>query len=431
MLARVLRTTTIYLRHARWSSTVHASEAQFPRDSHTNVTESILSFVNRNIYLNPNHPIAILRSLIHSHFGTSYTPIAPTSPIVTQIQNFDSLSFPQDHPGRERSNSYYINKEWMLRTHTSAHEVEVFAQGKKRWLLTADVYRRDDIDSSHYPVFHQMEGACVVPTTSNDMSSLEAENERLERELARRDMVIEDLTFIEATNPLQSSHDEHQARLVSANLKHTLNGLMYKLFKGDENEPLKVRWINAQFPFTSPSYEVEVFFRGKWLEILGCGVVLQSTLDRAGVKGEIGWAFGLGLERIAMVLFQIPDIRLFWTSDPRFVAQFEPDRISTFKPYSKYPPLIHDISLWLPVREEGKSDFIENDFCDTVRDVAGDLAEDVKLVDSFEHPKTKKTSHCYRIHYRSMDRTLTQSEVNKLTDEVGKQLIAKFGVEIR
>jgi phenylalanyl-tRNA synthetase beta subunit len=99
-----------------------------------------------------------------------------------------------------------------------------------------------------------------------------------------------------------------------------------------------------------------------------------------GVQGEIGWAFGLGLERIAMILFQIPDIRLFWTTDERFLSQFEFGRISSFKPYSKYPPMIHDVSLWLPPPQEDTQPFIENDFCDVVRDVAGDLVEDVKLV---------------------------------------------------
>ncbi|KAF8514066.1 phenylalanyl-tRNA synthetase [Gautieria morchelliformis] len=408
MLARVL--SRPYRVHhycarlqIRLSSTVTVLGKSFPQDSHTNATASILSYVNRNIYLIPNHPIAILHSLIHSHFGPKYTSIPPIPPLVTQAKNFDSLSFPQDHPGRERRNSYYINQEWMLRTHTSAHEVDTFSQGKKRWLLTADVYRRDEIDSSHFPVFHQMEGARLF-SKSSDMGALEAENQRLTKELSRQDIVIEDLSTLGPSNPVQPSHEKYHAQLVSENLKHSLNGLMLKLFKGQDNEPLKVRWIDAYFPFTSPSFEVEVFFRGKWLEILGCGVVLQSTLDRAGVEGEIGWAFGLGLERIAMILFQIPDIRLFWTSDERFLSQFESGRIATFKPFSKYPPLVHDVSLWLPPTQAGTLPFIENDFCDVVRDVAGDLVEDVKLIDNFEHPKTKRTSHCYRIHYRSMNR---------------------------
>jgi phenylalanyl-tRNA synthetase beta subunit len=108
-----------------------------------------------------------------------------------------------------------------------------------------------------------------------------------------------------------------------------------------------------------------------------------------GVPDKSGWAFGLGLERIAMVLFSIPDIRLFWSTDERFLSQFQPDQVSTFKPYSKYPECYKDISFWLPSEEEGAKaaggamgpkQFHENDFCEIVRDVAGDLVENVNLV---------------------------------------------------
>jgi phenylalanyl-tRNA synthetase beta subunit len=94
------------------------------------------------------------------------------------------------------------------------------------------------------------------------------------------------------------------------------------------------------------------------------------------VDGKIGWAFGLGLERIAMVLFGIPDIRLFWSQDPRFLSQFTQGQITQFKSYSKYPPCFKDVSFWLPPSTK----LHENDFCDLVRDVAGDLAEDVTKV---------------------------------------------------
>lgn len=95
-----------------------------------------------------------------------------------------------------------------------------------------------------------------------------------------------------------------------------------------------------------------------------------------GVQNKIGWAFGLGLERIAMVLFSIPDIRLFWSSDERFISQFEQGKITSFKPYSKYPSCFKDVSFWLPKN----ASLHDNDFCDVVRDVAGDLVEDVKKV---------------------------------------------------
>ncbi len=175
----------------------------------------------------------------------------------------------------------------MLRTHTSAHEVEIFKQGYDKWLLTADVYRRDEIDGSHHPVFHQMEGARTFPMDKTTVIALQAENEMLVQKLASTNIVIEDDTKIGSSNPYQETHDPEHAQLVAANLKCHLNSMIYGLFsagRSGSSEPLRVRWIEAYFPFTSPSYEVEVFFQGKWLEILGCGVVKQRTLDLSGMR---------------------------------------------------------------------------------------------------------------------------------------------------
>jgi phenylalanyl-tRNA synthetase alpha chain len=172
----------------------------------------------------------------------------------------------------------------MLRTHTSAHEVETFKRGVKKWLLTADVYRRDEIDSSHYPVFHQMEGANVVER--EDLHDMIKENEIMAKRLDEANIVIEDPTReITVANPIQPEHSEEEAKIIATHLKASLNSLVLTLFgrlRKSGSEPLQVRWIEATFPWTSPSYEVEVLFEGKWLEILGCGVVKQDTLNRSG-----------------------------------------------------------------------------------------------------------------------------------------------------
>lgn len=105
--------------------------------------------------------------------------------------------------------------------------------------------------------------------------------------------------------------------------------------------------------------------------MLGCGVLEQQIVRNAGIGEEVGWAFGLGLERLAMVLFDIPDIRLFWSKDQRFISQFKDGEITKFKPYSKYPGCYKDVSFW-----HGE-DFHENNLCEVVRDVAGDLVEQV------------------------------------------------------
>ncbi|KAH9823955.1 hypothetical protein DFH28DRAFT_944116 [Melampsora americana] len=344
---------------------------RFRVDHMSNVPSSIISRLNTNLPKNPAHPLGILDHLIHEQMH-GFEKLEFPSAIVTPIQNFDDLGFAADHPGRRKGDSYYLNSDYMLRTHTSAHEVEAFSQGKERWLLTADVYRRDEIDASHFPVFHQ----------------------------------IEDATKVDTENPFQACHDPVQAMTVINHLKATINRLIYGVFAGldaEQRASLQIRWIPAFFPFTSPSYEVEVMYMGKWLEILGCGLVNQLTLDKAKVPNKIGWAFGLGLERIAMILFSIPDIRLFWSQDSRFLNQFKPGKVSHFQRFSKNPPCYKDVSFWLP------ETFEANDIFELIRDVGGTWVEEVKLIDQFEHPTTKRTSHCYRITYRSMERSVEDS----------------------
>jgi len=140
----------------------------------------------------------------------------------------------------------------------------------------------------------------------------------------------------------------------------------------------------------------------------------------------MGWAFGLGLERIAMILYSIPDIRLFWSEDTRFLSQFTPGKISTFTPYSKYPASTRDVSFWHP-----PGGVHDNDVYDLVRDVAGDVAEDVMTLDKFTHPKTGRGSSTFRITYRSMDRSLLGEDVNAMQEQVKSRLKDQLGVEIR
>ncbi|GAA5897758.1 hypothetical protein JCM6882_000088 [Rhodosporidiobolus microsporus] len=424
-----------YSAKARADDPLVIDGVSYPRDAFSNATPTILSKLPRRLHLSPSHPIGILRSLIESHFS-SFTHLNSLSPIVTVQQNFDDLGFPPDHPGRSLTDSYYLNERHMLRTHTSAHEVESFRAGLDQFLLTADVYRRDEIDRSHYPVFHQMEGCNVGDPDAGWIERLARENDVMRTQLDRANIVVDDPTReVTPSNPYQAEHDPETARIIAEHLKNSLNGLVLKLFggrSGDGGEPLQVRWIEATFPWTAPSYEVEVMFNGKWLEILGCGVVRQAALERSGVGHKQGWAFGLGLERIAMVLFSIPDIRLFWSTDARFASQFRAGEISTFRPYSKYPECYKDVAFWLPEQKrEGEVGWHENDFMEVVRDVAGDLVEGVSLIDEFTHPKSGRSSRCYRLNYRSMDRSLSNEEVNVLQDKVIQRIVDEMGVEVR
>ncbi|XP_033367984.1 phenylalanine--tRNA ligase, mitochondrial isoform X5 [Parus major] len=214
-------------------------------------------------------------------------------------------------------------------------------------------------------------------------------------------------------------------RLVEFNLKQVLTKLMTHIF----GDGLQVRWVDCYFPFTHPSFEMEINFQGEWMEVLGCGVMEQQLVNSAGAQDKIGWAFGLGLERLAMILYDIPDIRLFWSEDERFLKQFIGPHIwqkIKFQPLSRYPPLINDISFWLP-----SETYSQNDFYDLVRTIGGDLIEKVVLLDEFAHPKTKKVSHCYRIVYRHPERTLTQDEVHRIHQAIEESAVRELGVEGR
>eukprot|EP00622_Pseudochattonella_farcimen_P001081 FR735692.1.p1 GENE.FR735692.1~~FR735692.1.p1 ORF type:complete len:175 (+),score=22.17 FR735692.1:72-596(+) len=125
--------------------------------------------------------------------------------------------------------------------------------------------------------------------------------------------------------------------------------------------------------------------------------------------------FFLCLERLAMALSQTPDNRPFWSKHERFINQFKNGDEVTFTSNSKYPPCYKDISFWLP---EG---FEENDFFELARGIACDLVEQIEMIDTLTNPKSGKTSNCYRTTYRSMDRSLTDDEINKLQDDLRDQ----------
>ena len=187
----------------------------------------------------------------------------------------------------------------------------------------------------------------------------------------------------------------------------------------------ELRWIDEYFPFTDPSIELEIFFNNDWVEILGSGVILDGVMINGGrdIEKEVGWAFGLGLERWAMKLFEISDIRSFWSEDPRFISQFKEGEITKFKPYSKYPACYKDIAMWVP------ESFNENDFMQVVRAVAGDIAETVEVIDEFK--KNDRTSLCFRINYRHMDRNLTNEEVDKMQFELRDEVVKQLNCELR
>ncbi|KAI5283711.1 Ferredoxin-fold anticodon-binding domain-containing protein 1, partial [Ascosphaera acerosa] len=448
------------------------------------------------LYLQPDHPLAITRALIESQFPSpEYGNYVEPEPVVSVKDNFDDLGFPADHVGRSKTDTYYLDRAHVLRTHTSAHQLQYFRRMARKqaerkagtatagldehgYTVVADVYRRDAVDRSHYPVFHQMEGARVWAAGPDAAARVRADTALI----PPHGVPVEDPnpSWHAERNPLQTRwHSPEEVEAMAAHLKRSLERVVVKIFtaareakvqadmaagktgarQAEEETPLRIRWVEAYFPFTSPSWELEVFYQGDWLEVLGCGIVKQEILQQAsgsssssaaavastGRRGEpassIGWAFGIGIERIAMLLFNIPDIRLFWSQDPRFLNQFRAGTISRFQPFSNQPVCYKDVAFWLPEADatatataassSSSPSFHENDIMEIVRDVAGTQVEDVQLIDQFTHPKTGRRSCCYRINYRDLERTLTNEEVNGMHERVRGLLVEKCGVTLR
>lgn len=217
------------------------------------------------------------------------TECADSPEIESDYYCFEALNCPKDHPARDMQDTFYLTSdlETLLRTHTSAVQIRQLSKRKPPLRIVAPgrVYRRDDIDATHSLMFHQVE-----------------------------------ILALEEKGSLDLGH-----------LKGTVEYFLREMF----GPGIKVRFRGSYFPFTEPSMEVDVFFRGRWLEVLGCGMVDPAVLEMAGIDPDkySGFAAGFGVERFAMVIHDIKDLREFVKSDLRFVEQFphyHDDGLDTF-----------------------------------------------------------------------------------------------------
>ncbi|MBO5712786.1 MAG: phenylalanine--tRNA ligase subunit alpha [Clostridia bacterium] len=232
------------------------------------------------------HPITLIKNELIDAFTGMGFEIFEGPEIEEDYYNFKMLNIPEDHPARDMQDTFYVNDNILLRTQTSAGQVRVMLDKKPpiKILSPGKVYRSDD-DASHSPIFHQMEGLVV------------------------------------------------DKGITLCDLKGTLDEFCKIMFGKDA----KTRLRPSYFPFTEPSVEVDVSCsecHGKgcklckgtgWIEILGAGIVNKKVLEGCGIDSEVysGYAFGMGIERIAILKYKIPDIRLFYENDLRFLKQFK------------------------------------------------------------------------------------------------------------
>lgn len=425
-----------------YSEKIKVFDVEYQRDDWTNINKSISDKLSRNLLHQKYHPLNHLMNKIKYYFNKTYvqssTPMFTVfdnfKPVVTLEQNFDSLLTPKDHVSRSKKDGFYVNKNYLLRAHTTAHSSELIRSGLDAFLTFGDVYRRDEIDSKHYPVFHQCDGARLYIKSDLFAQNDDVPDPNNPDPNAHLNVFEKDKALMVRNSEKQSVYTLDATKIVEYEMKNVLTGLVQFIF--GSTHKLNMKWVDANFPFTHPSWELEIEYNGQWYEVLGCGILEQEILKNAGADQHIGWAFGLGLERWAMILNDINDIRIFWSTDSGFLSQFKYDdpkfiKNVRYKPISSYPQCINDISFWIPESVKKEDSYSVNDFYDLVREVAGDLCEQVQLIDEFNNKKTNKTSHCYRIYYRSMERNLTQEEVNQLHKKVEEKAVEVLGVQIR
>lgn len=316
--------------------------------------------------------------------------VVTTPEIVPTSITFDLFDFAPDHPARSKSDTYYVDETNILRTHTTImwyyylNNPEV----KKRMeagetvgaLSYGKVYRKDEIDRRHMNVFHQIDGWLLAPKD--------------QRVIGQKD------------------------------LEEILVGIAKAVF----GPAVEYRLNPDTFPYTDPSLEMEIKIGDRWVEVLGSGVVRGSVLKKLGVDPDkwTGWAFGFGLERLAILSMDLPDIRLLWSDDPRVTRQLKLGQ--KFQEVSKYPAIVRDISFVV------SNAFVPNNYFDLIRDIGGDLVEEVTLLDKYENAAkfgTDKLSYTYRTIYRSLDKTLTNEEVESIHKKIEAETKRQFGAEIR
>ena len=232
------------------------------------------------------HPLnAVLTQLEDIFIGMGFS-ISEGPEVEFDYYNFEALNIPQDHPARDTQDTFYISDNIVLRTQTSPVQIRVMEQQKPpiRIIAPGRVYRSDAVDATHSPVFHQIEGLVI------------------------------------------------DKGITMADLKGTLEIFVHQLY----GEKTKLRFRPHHFPFTEPSAEVDIscFSCGGsgcricknegWIEILGAGMVHPEVLRRCNIDPEVysGFAFGIGLDRVAMFKYDVDDLRLFYENDVRFLQQF-------------------------------------------------------------------------------------------------------------
>ncbi|XP_055318112.1 probable phenylalanine--tRNA ligase, mitochondrial [Sitodiplosis mosellana] len=388
-------------------------------DNWTNINQRLEPFIGANLYKKYNHPLRLTQEEVVTFFKKWFNKNVDDSldlPVYKNIGPIEANESPDKLP-----NAFYVNRDLILRTHTINQELKCLKMGVDNFVMILDLHRRCQMNWSHFPIFHRLN----VIRSENCGNLLQ----RTETQPAEMGKYLK---------------EEQQAALVEL-IRHLLG------------TDVKYRWTDANLATTQPSWMFEIWHRDEWHRISGGGLIRNEIFEKSERPNIAGWEVGIGLDRLAMILYNIFDIRLLWNADHRFLNQFQPQQISE-KLHAKLAkstekdalknvlqrPLMKEednviknkntkcemhISYILPQSVDLES-FPMDELCKFILQNTENAAKTVEVYDTFFNPKLDTYVINIRVEYK-LGRKRTNKEVKSLHASARAHAANNFNLTLR
>lgn len=254
----------------------------YKTDDWTNIKPRFQPFIGVNLYQQKNHPLRLTHEQIEIFFRNWFKKNSNVE--LSVLKGTDPVE--KNTLTNQNPDAFYINRESVLRTNSYNREIKLLESGLDNFLLIADLYRRCEMDSKHFPVFHRVN-------------------------------IVRTMNCEELTSELKQ-HLENEQKSTLLELLKQLSGI-----------DLNYRWVDTNWNFTNPSWVLEINHQNEWHRVCGTGLIRSDVFEAAERSKIAGWEMGIGLERLTMFLFNIFDIRLFWNADKAYLSQFAPKVIKS------------------------------------------------------------------------------------------------------
>lgn len=265
----------------------------YKTDDWTNITSRFEPFVGANLYARRNHPLKLTHEEVTTFFKKWFNENINNNAELPVYKNLDPI---EPNTSTEKvPNTFYVNKDLMLRSHAINREVKYLKSGVDNFMLICDLYRQCQMDELHFPAFHRI----------NVFRTINCEK------LLRR-----------------SKQKETQLAQTASHLKEEYQTVLIEMVKHFLGTDAKYRWTDMKSNSTDPSWMFEIYHHDSWHRLSSGGLIKNEIFERSERANTVGWEIGIGLDRLAMILFNIFDIRLLWNKDPAFLNRFKPQRIS-------------------------------------------------------------------------------------------------------